>query len=124
MVGNSGIIYSEVVLISKKSFRDKKRWVYLDVGKFHGLAETIKESIKYRISTTKDGGEVGPVVLAGPTCDSEDVMYQKMTYQLPLELEVGDIIQILSTGAYTASYSSGGPLGGFNGFATLSVYCI
>ena len=51
------------------------RWVYLDIGKFGGLAETMDESIRYPIKTPHDGDEVGPCVLAGPTCDSADVLY-------------------------------------------------
>ena len=77
IVGDAGVIQSEVVLISRKSADDEKRWVYLDVGKFNGLAETMDESIKYRISTPADGGATGPVVIAGPTCDSADILYEK-----------------------------------------------
>jgi ornithine decarboxylase len=51
MVGNAGIIEAEVVLISKKSDEDEVRWVYLDIGKFGGLAETMDESIRYAIRT-------------------------------------------------------------------------
>ena len=43
MVGDAGVLQSEVVLISRKSATDRKRWVYLDVGKFGGLAETMDE---------------------------------------------------------------------------------
>jgi ornithine decarboxylase len=53
--------------------------------------------------------------LAGPTCDSLDVLYQRHRYQLPLDLRPGDRVCFLSAGAYTASYSSVG----FNGFAPL-----
>jgi ornithine decarboxylase len=120
LVGDAGVIQSEVVLISQKSFEDEKRWVYLDVGKFNGLAETMDESIKYRIKTPADGGETGPIVLAGPTCDSADILYERSDYRLPLGLKVGDKVEILSTGAYTASYASVG----FNGFAPLKTYCI
>ena len=70
MVGNAGIIETEVVLISKKSDEDEVRWVYLDIGKFGGLAETMDESIRYAIRTPHDGAEMTPCVLAGPTCDS------------------------------------------------------
>ena len=70
MVGNAGVIEAEVVLVSNKSEHDHVRWVYLDIGKFGGLAETMDESIRYPISTPRDGDEVGPCVLAGPTCDS------------------------------------------------------
>jgi ornithine decarboxylase len=120
IVGDAGVIESEVVLISRKSFGEEKRWVYLDVGKFNGLAETMDESIKYRITTPADGGPCGPTVIAGPTCDSADILYEKTEYQLPLDLKVGDKVQILSTGAYTSSYASVG----FNGFTPLKTYCI
>ena len=43
MVGNAGVIEAEVVLVSKKSENDDVRWVYLDIGKFGGLAETMDE---------------------------------------------------------------------------------
>jgi len=120
LVGDAGLIQSEVVLISEKGGGDDRRWVYLDVGKFNGLAETIDESIKYRIATPGRGGTCGPVILAGPTCDSADILYEKTDYRLPLGLEVGDKIEILAAGAYTASYASVG----FNGFAPIRTYCI
>src|SRR5881227_715240 len=120
MVGNAGIIETEVVLISKKSDQDDARWVYLDIGKFGGLAETMDESIRYAIRTPHDGADMTPCVLAGPTCDSADVLYEKMPYQLPVTLEIGDKLLIEGTGAYTATYASVG----FNGFAPLKTYHI
>jgi len=120
MVGDAGVIQSEVVLVSRKAANDRKRWVYLDIGKFSGLAETMDESIKYRLRTSRDGTRSGPVVLAGPTCDSADILYERTEYRLPLGLEVGDKVEILSTGAYTASYASVG----FNGFSPIQTYCI
>src|SRR3546814_3712613 len=99
---------------------DLRRWVYLDIGKFSCLAETMDEGIKYRCVTPRDGGPTGPVSLAGPSCDSADILYEKADYQLPLGLEVGDKILILSAGAYTTTYSSVG----FNGFPPLKSYCI
>lgn len=120
LVGDAGVIQAEVVLISEKDYDDDRRWVYLDIGKFSGLAETMDEAIKYRILTPHDGGPTGRVSLAGPSCDSADILYEKAEYQMPLALEVGDKIQILSTGAYTTTYSSVG----FNGFPPLKSYCI
>jgi ornithine decarboxylase len=120
LVGDAGIIQSEVVLISQKAAGDAKRWIYLDVGKFNGLAETMDESIKYRIRTPADGGATGATVIAGPTCDSADILYEKTEYRLPMALKVGDKVQILSTGAYTSSYASVG----FNGFTPIKTYCI
>src|SRR6201994_1615984 len=119
MVGNAGVIEAEVVLVSKKSENDDVRWVYLDIGKFGGLAETMDESIRYPIRTPRDG-EVGPCVVAGPTCDSADVLYEREPYLLPVSLEIGDKVLIEGTGAYTATYSAVA----FNGFPPLKTYHI
>jgi ornithine decarboxylase len=120
MVGNAGVIEAEVVLISKKSDADKVRWVYLDIGKFGGLAETMDEMIRYPIRTAFDGDESAPCVIAGPTCDSVDVLYEKEPYFLPVSLEIGSKILIEGTGAYTTTYSAVG----FNGFPPLKSYVI
>jgi len=68
--------------------------VYLDLGKFGGLAETMDESIRYPIRTPRDGDEMAPCVLAGPTCDSADVLYERQPYALPVSLEIGDKVLI------------------------------
>ncbi|QJE74184.1 type III PLP-dependent enzyme [Aerophototrophica crusticola] len=120
MVGNAGVIQSEVVLISRKSANDDRRWVYLDIGKFGGLAETMDEAIKYPIVTDRDGDSAEPVIIAGPTCDSADVLYEKADYRLPSSLAIGDRVSILATGAYTTTYSAVN----FNGFAPLKAYYI
>ena len=120
MVGNAGVIETEVVLVSKKAEEDDVRWVYLDIGKFGGLAETMDESIRYPIKTPRDGEELAPCVLAGPTCDSADVLYEKQPYLLPVSLEIGDKLLIEGTGAYTATYASVA----FNGFAPLKTFHI
>ena len=120
MVGNAGVIEAEVVLVSKKSETDTVRWVYLDIGKFGGLAETIDELIRYPIRTSRDGGKVAPCILAGPTCDSVDVLYEKEPYPLPVSLEIGDRVLIEGTGAYTSTYSTVA----FNGFPPLKTYHI
>jgi ornithine decarboxylase len=120
LVANAGLIEAEVVLIAKRSPEDEVRWVYLDIGKFHGLAETIDESIRYPIKTTKDRDEMAPCIVAGPTCDSVDVLYQKTPYPLPVSLAIGDKVLIEAAGAYTATYSSVG----FNGYPPLRQYVI
>ncbi|RKQ70283.1 type III PLP-dependent enzyme [Oceanibaculum indicum] len=121
MVGNAGVIESEVVLISRKSAAETKRWVYLDIGKFGGLAETMDEAIKYPLTFDRELiGEGDSVVLAGPTCDSADVLYEKEEYKLPLDLAIGDRVRIGSTGAYTTTYSAVA----FNGFKPLASYYI
>ena len=118
--GDAGVIRSEIVLISRKSYDDEIRWVYLDVGKFGGLPETTEERIQYRIRTHRDGGVTGPVVLAGPTCEELDILYETAAYELPLALEIGDEIEFLSAGAYTSTYASVG----FNGYPPLDEYYI
>jgi ornithine decarboxylase len=120
MVGNAGVIKAEVVLVSKKHANDNQRWVYLDIGKFGGLAETMDEAIRYPLVTARDDDAKGPCVVAGPTCDSADVLYEKTPYDLPLSLTVGDEVLIEAAGAYTTTYASVA----FNGFAPLAAYVI
>jgi len=108
----AGVLFTEVVLISQHE-NDEKAWVYLDAGKFTGLIEP--EAIEYEIITDKDQDEKQPVVLAGPTCDSVDIIYEHADYQLPVTLGVGDRVMLLATGAYTTTYSAVN----FNGFDAL-----
>ncbi|MCL8047590.1 type III PLP-dependent enzyme, partial [Pseudomonas aeruginosa] len=117
LIANAGILVSEVVLVARKSRTAVERWVYADVGKFSGLIETMDESIKFPIWTEKQG-EMEEVVIAGPTCDSADIMYEHYKYGLPLNLASGDRLYWLSTGAYTTSYSAVE----FNGFPPLKAF--
>ena len=119
LVSDAGVLVSEVVLISRKSRTALNRWVYTDVGKFSGLIETMGESIKYPIYTGRKG-EVEEVILAGPTCDSADIMYEDYKYKLPLNLAISDRLYWFSTGAYTQTYSAVE----FNGFPPLECYFI
>lgn len=120
LVAEAGMIVSEVVLCSKKSARDMHRWVYLSIGRFSGLAETEGEAIRYQFVTPRDGDPVGPCILAGPSCDSADVLYEKRPINLPYSLRAGDRVLIRNTGAYTSTYSSVC----FNGFPPLAVIAI
>ncbi len=117
LVGNAGVLVSEVVLISRKSKTSIHRWVYTDIGKFGGLIETLDEAIKYPLLTEK-GEPAEDVILAGPTCDSMDILYENHKYKLPVGLEIGDRLYWFSTGAYTTSYSSIE----FNGFPPLQTF--
>jgi ornithine decarboxylase len=116
MVGDAGLVSAEVVLVSQRSKTDPLRWVYLDIGRFGGLAETEGEMTRYVLRTPHDGGPDGPVIIAGPTCDSADTLYEKSDYHLPLALRDGDRIEILAAGAYVTTYASTG----FNGFKPLA----
>ncbi len=116
VVADAGVVSAEVVLVSRKTPDDPVRWVYLDIGRFGGLAETEGEAIKYRITTPHDDAPSGPVTIAGPTCDGVDILYQRSNYRLPLPLACGDRVELHATGAYVATYASQG----FNGFAPLA----
>ncbi|NLY57946.1 MAG: type III PLP-dependent enzyme [Gammaproteobacteria bacterium] len=119
LIANAGILVSEVVLVSRKSHTALERWIFTDVGKFSGLVETMDEAIKFPIWTEKRG-ELEEAVIAGPTCDSADIMYEDYKYGLPLNLAIGDRMYWLSTGAYTTSYSSIE----FNGFPPLEAFYV
>jgi len=120
LVAEAGMIAAEVLLVSRKTEDDLHRWVYLDIGKFSGLAETMDEAIRYQFVTQRDSERMGPCILAGPSCDSADVLYEKRMVDLPLGLRSGDRVLIRNCGAYTSSYSSVG----FNGFPPLDVVVI
>ncbi len=121
LVADAGVLESEVLLVAE---REGVRWVYLDIGLFGGLAEALDEGVKYRLEVTRDGrrlrGPTREVVLAGPTCDSADVLYRHHRYRLPRDLRPGDRVLLAAAGAYTTAYASVG----FNGIAPLrTTYC-
>jgi ornithine decarboxylase len=120
LVAEAGAIAAEVLLVSKKSENDLHRWVYLDIGKFSGLAETMDEAIRYQFLTDRDHEAFGPCILAGPSCDSADVLYEQRPVELPIGLRSGDRFIIRNCGAYTSTYASVG----FNGFPPLDVVVI
>jgi ornithine decarboxylase len=112
IVGDAGTLVAEVIGIT---WRNGRRWVTVDVGFFSGLVEAMGEEIRYRLSTDRDGDPSGPAVLAGPTCDSVDLLYEKTPVMLPLTLSEGDRVLFHSAGAYTSTCSTVG----FNGFPAL-----
>jgi ornithine decarboxylase len=124
IVGDAGVLVTSVIAVV---WRGDSRWVYLDAGVFSGLVETLDEAIRYRLSTSADGPtraaskpgrvdpELTPAVLAGPTCDSADILYERTPVLLPADLREGDRVYVHSAGAYTTAYSTVG----FNGFEPL-----
>jgi ornithine decarboxylase len=124
LVGDAGILRTEILLIARKSAHERERWIYLDAGLYNGLDETLDERIHYQIRTSRDyeggGGPCGPVILAGPTCDSADILYRRQPYELPLALAIGDKVDFLSAGAYTASVAAVA----FNGFPPIHSYFV
>ncbi len=119
LAGDAGIIVAEIVNIAKKSVHERYTWVFLDIGKFGGLIETLDEAIKYPICFEGSGDAIDTII-AGPTCDSMDILYEKWTYQMPKSARIGDRVYIFTAGAYTQSYSSVN----FNGFPPLPVYVL
>ncbi len=107
VVGDAGIMVTTVIGKAKRGDED---WVYLDVGVFNGLMESVG-GIKYSYLVERTGAARSRKfwTIAGPSCDSFDVIDKNV--QMP-EPRVGDLMLILSSGAYTVSYASE-----FNGFA-------
>ena len=109
-VGDAGII---VCTVTGKARRMDEDWLYIDAGVFNGLMESIG-GIKYSYMVEQGAGEEDtpshkPYVICGPSCDSFDVIDKEVSLPEP---EVGDMILVLSAGAYTVSYASE-----FNGFS-------
>jgi len=95
--------------------RNDKRWMYWDAGMFGGMIE-ITEGLHYEILTDRSGNNV-PWSIAGPTCDSVDILMQNE--MLPQNIQEGDFIYILNAGAYTTAYACN-----FNGFPLPDVMVI
>lgn len=104
VVGDAGIFVTKVI---GKARRGDENWLSIDVGVFNGLMESVG-GIKY--SYIVEGAKEKKLwTLAGPSCDSFDIIDKDLLLPEP---EVGNIILILSSGAYTISYASE-----FNGFS-------
>jgi ornithine decarboxylase len=111
LVGDAAVLVSSVV---GRARRGDERWLYLDVGVFNGLMETI-EGFGYELRAERDG-PTDRWTVAGPSCDSVDVPFPDV--ELP-ELEVGERVYVMNAGAYTLSYASS-----FNGFGPPEVHAL
>ena len=87
--------------------RNGKRWMYWDAGMFGGVIE-VTEGLRYEILSDRTGHSI-PWAVAGPTCDSVDILMRDE--MLPEDIQEGDFIYIPNAGAYTTAYASN-----FNGF--------
>jgi ornithine decarboxylase len=78
-------------------------WYYLDDGLYGSFSNVLSDHVRptlhaYRAVTGADERDAVPSVLAGPTCDSTDVI---TTAALLPPLEVGDLVVAPNMGAYT-----------------------
>ncbi|GIF08463.1 GNAT family N-acetyltransferase [Actinoplanes siamensis] len=110
LVADHGVIRAEVARLTER----RERWLYLSCGRFNGLYEG--DRLRYRLEfPTRDGGSRAPAVVAGPSCDSDDVLNGGTAVPVPAGLASGDPVWIHAAGAYATSYTTVG----FNGFAPL-----
>ena len=78
----------------------------------------LRERLRYRLTVPERQNSAStPAIIAGPTCDSVDTIYERNPVEMPVDLKAGDIVLVHDTGAYTATYSSVG----FNGLSPLQV---
>jgi ornithine decarboxylase len=102
-----------------KADRGGKQWYFLDDGVYNSFSGMIFDHTTYPITTLVQASAAKPArpsVLAGPTCDSIDIIAEDIA--LP-ELEVGDLIVAPMMGAYTSASATE-----FNGFAKTTVLAI
>jgi len=104
VVGDAGIFVTKVI---GKTSRGDEQWLSIDVGVFNGLMESVG-GIKYSY-VVEGSKDIKKWTLAGPSCDSFDVIEKNIILPEPA---IGSYILILSCGAYTISYASE-----FNGFS-------
>jgi ornithine decarboxylase len=112
LVGESGRLVASVV---GKAKRNGQEWLYLDAGVFNGLMETFEgfPPVIRLLAADADDRAMTNYTLAGPSCDSCDVVARDM--ELP-EIHIGDRLMFLDTGAYTNEYAVA-----FNGLPIPSV---
>ena len=90
------------------SIKGDERWMYLDAGVFGGLMECT-QGIQYQIDVNNKSGNEVPWYVAGPSCDSVDVLGREQ--MLPATTAEGDLLYFPNAGAYTTVYANE-----FNGF--------
>ncbi len=99
LVGPAGLLLMSVI---GKSIRNNKHWYYLDDGIYGALSGTLFDHCKYQFETLKRG-PTQLTTLAGPTCDSLDII--SSAEELP-ELELGDLVYAKNIGAYSIAHAT------------------
>jgi len=92
-----------VASVMGRARRENRWWYYLDDGLYGSFSGQLFDHAHYPLESLRNRGKREPSVLAGPTCDSIDVIAENLT--LP-QLEVGDLIVGRAMGAYTWASAS------------------
>jgi ornithine decarboxylase len=92
-----------VASVMGRAKREGHWWYYLDDGLYGSYSGQLFDHAKYPVESLKQGDEKFPSVLAGPTCDSIDVIAENL--MLP-QLKAGDLIVGRAMGAYTWASAS------------------
>jgi len=100
IVGPSAI---GVASVMGRAQREGHWWYYLDDGLYGSYSGQLYDHARYPVEPLRDADERLPAVLAGPTCDSIDVIAENL--MLP-RLEPGDLIVGRAMGAYTWASAS------------------
>jgi len=91
-----------VATVMGRARREGHWWYYLDDGLYGSYSGQLYDHARYPVEALR-AGPLLPAVLAGPTCDSIDVIAENM--MLP-ELRAGDLIVGRAMGAYTVASAS------------------
>ncbi|GAA5645248.1 type III PLP-dependent enzyme [Vibrio proteolyticus] len=89
-----------VASVMGQAEREGQMWYYLDDGIYGSFSGLMFDDAQYPLVTLKQGGELIPSVLSGPTCDSIDVIAEDV--MLP-KLDNGDLVIGRMMGAYTSA---------------------
>ncbi len=89
-----------VASVMGQAERDGNTWYYLDDGIYGSFSGLMFDEANYPIETLRQDTQLYPSVLAGPTCDSIDVVAEQI--MLP-KLENGDLVVARMMGAYTSA---------------------
>ncbi|MEJ6565518.1 MAG: type III PLP-dependent enzyme [Burkholderiales bacterium] len=113
MVSDAAYFVCQVIGTATKG---DERWMYLDAGIFGGLMECT-QGIQYQIEVNNKSGNEVLWYVAGPSCDSVDVLSREQ--MLPATTIEGDLLYFPNAGAYTTVYANE-----FNGFPLPKVLII
>ncbi len=92
-----------VASVMGRAQREGHWWYYLDDGLYGSYSGQLFDHARYPVEALKRSKSVFPSVLAGPTCDSIDVIGENL--MLP-RLAAGDLVIGRSMGAYTWASAS------------------